>query len=764
LIQQSEVSLKMKPLDRIRAHSQTQNAAPAAEQRPRRGRPVGSKAPTMAKATWLQVEDFYFLRSVINGLSASDSYYRYYSHLSYDSNGNVIVPHGNSLNTLSQSLIRDIQTAAQKSMLNAVHRESVELGKELPEDSTDVITRMNVEIDFENWVCTIPDGMYSENELPERYQEFLEENKVENSAADKIVNRSIAIQNKIRALNYLQTELAKRPTPSQDCRIWFASKIADAFEKANITTLESLIRFIAGSGRHWYRNIAGFKEVRAKRVEAWIDFHVETLGRIDRSKPSWKPIPALVSHPPLQRPHHGLLTTTIDANTGEVTLPSPHLHPRFDIVPIELLLVPPELDGSNGMFRSDKPNQFGVNTDQEVLLKWLRGFLVANKIKTMESYRRETERFYLWCLLERETALSSATLAHAQDYQVFLRNIPKEWISHARVARTDPQWRPFRGPLTPKSQNFAIGVLRHFFDALIKNGYVTSSPFLSIVASTEASRGRVMDTTRSFTTDDLNLMRNALLSLPGLLSKSPVKAALARRMKLIMSLGLTTGLRVAEMSSATLESLKHPVVDGIVGADWIIEVIGKRRKIREIPISENLYELIQSHHADWIALMPRNAARIEHFRTSPPLIAALEAPVQRPTPPMNDRPALPYEADDSSEPKARTSRRITNTTILANDNSALSVNGIYRTMKAFFRYVQRLTDDPKQRTRIAEFSPHWMRHTFAHAILDSSPNDTGLKNAQELLGHASISTTAQYTKQDISAKVKAARKINPLGI
>ncbi len=416
------------------------------------------------------------------------------------------------------------------------------------------------------------------------------------------------------------------------------------------------------------------------------------------------------------------------------------------------------------MFRSDKPNQFGVNTDHEVLLKWLRGFLVANKIKTMESYRRETERFYLWCLLERGTALSSATLAHAQEYQAFLRNIPKDWISHARVARTDPQWRPFRGALTPKSQNFAIGVLRHFFDALIKNGYITSSPFQSIVASAEASRGRVMDTTRSFTSDDLALMRRALLSLPGLRSKSPIKAALARRMKLIMSLGLTTGLRVAEMSSATLESLKHPIVDGIVGADWIIEVTGKRQKIREIPISEGLYDLIKAHHADWLALMPFNASRIDHFRTSPPLIAALEAPVQRHTTPMIGRPALPFADEGPRAPQARKSRNITNTTILANDNSALSVNGIYRTMKSFFRYVQRLSEDSQQRTRIAEFSPHWMRHTFAHAILDSSPNDTGLKNAQELLGHASISTTAQYTKQDISAKVKAARKINPLGI
>lgn len=761
----------MNPLDRIRAHSKLTDAAPQAIHQKKRGRPKGSVAQTMAKATWLQVEDFFFLRSVINGLTPTESFIRYYSHLSYDSEGNVLVPHGNALVSLSKSLISDIQAVASKSLSHAVQRIAGELDKELPDAPTDSPTRTNVEMDFEAWASTIPDGMYSENEMLERYQEFIEQSPKIDHAADQILNRSLAIQNKVKALNYLQTELARRPTPDQDCRIWFAPKISDELESIGVTNLGALLGFITKTGRKWHKYVAGFKEVRAKRVEAWLDFHVESLGAVNRSGSQWKPVPALVGLKHLQRPTPSYQGTTIDATTGDVVAPSPHLTPRFGMLPIELLSVPPEIDGSTGLFRCQAPNQFGARNDREAIITWLNGYLQANKIKTLEAYRREVERFYLWCVLVQRTALSSTSLAHAQGYQAFLQKIPPAWISNARVARSDPMWRPFRGQLTPKSQNHAIGILRNFFDALIKNGYVSSSPFASIVATAEASRGRVMDTTRSFTKADLELIRTALLSLPGLESKSPIKAALARRMRLIMSLGLTTGMRIAEISSATLESLKHPIVDGEPGEDWIIDVTGKRKKIREIPISESLYSQITAHHQDWEDLMPRAAERLRHFKSTPPLIAVLEAPILRSASQQDFVPGTahaprpsPYPSQSPVVTRKTNGREITDATVLANDNAALSANGIYRTMKTFFRFVQRLATDPVQKTRIAQFSPHWMRHTFAHEILASSPNDTGLKMAQELLGHASISTTAQYTKQDISAKVKAARKVNPLGL
>ena len=138
----------------------------------------------------------------------------------------------------------------------------------------------------------------------------------------------------------------------------------------------------------------------------------------------------------------------------------------------------------------------------------------------------------------------------------------------------------------------------------------------------------------------------------------------------------------------------------------------------------------------------------------------------------------------------------------ASQSHALGLQGIYRTFKAFFRAeanrelrrataarsavdrlqkkagsmaqaeryaalaleAKRLDHERAMWQRRARISTHWLRHTFAKEVLRTNPSDTGLKLAQQLLGHASITTTAVYTKQDDTAKVKAARLVFPEGV
>ncbi|ABE46912.1 site-specific integrase [Polaromonas sp. JS666] len=705
----------------------------------KRGRPVGWRMPTLAELDRLTLEDFSFVRGVMSGMKPHVAFKQFYANRHFDADGKPVIPHGAEINSHAERLQLSILAAARASDKPEARAAALALERPTPEPAAAPPAVAQAHMDYTQWAESQPEDMYSENEMVERYKEYLADQGAAASGHHEVADQSLSVNAKVKAINALQTQLATLPQPDHPTKLWLAASLVKAFTRRGVTTMAGVVQSISVAGRHWHRSIKGLGPGRAARIEGWLDDHAHSLGELQRRGRHWDVAPPLEKAIlPMQRaPAVALLSYTAGSDTAASL--STSLVLRSGIAPLELMLIPPALDGQVGIFRTQTPNHLGAKTDIQAVGAWLNSYLVAGKKRTFDAYRREVERFYIWAVLEAQCALSSITLSLAQQYQAFLQAVPDCYISTARVTRHDPRWRPWRGQLEPSSQNYALGVLYQMYQALGKNAYVTGNPFASIQYDAGGMTRHAMDVTRSLHADDLYLVREALAVLPGLDSDTLRKAALARRTRLILHLALTTGMRLAEIASTSLSSLAHPVVDGRPAEDWIVTVLGKGQKKREVPISEKLVNMIQEHHADWRALMKNDAARIAAFDRSPPLIAVLEAPVRE------------------------GGRTITDETQLANDNSALSSNGLYRTLKTFFRQMARKERDADLQARILKFSTHWLRHTFAHEVLRENDSDEGLKLAQQLLGHASINTTAEYVKQDLSAKVKAARKVNPLG-
>lgn len=660
----------------------------------RRGRPKGSRGTTVTSGKQLSAFDFSFLRALLEGVEPRVA-------------ANLYLPEmkGQDLAEYRGDLIRRLQLTVLSSPANRDELErllSIAL-LEQPVDATPLHAPhppIAARPSLDEFMQRYDEDMYSEAELQELYrEEFGDEPIAEIAAGVPDAPARYSITSRIEALHSLQALLVKQVNPRDPVSLWLDEKVASALVEHHVHTVSDLARWLNQTGRRWYERVSGIGRARAARVVAWLAANEAGTGVI-------------------------LSSTFRKFGAGVPVGPEPS-----QLVPLEQLVWPPALDGSNGRFRSAESNTLNARNDREAVFAWF-GTLGERSQDTILAYRRAIERLALWALIEKGKALSSLDSGDIIEFKEFLRSPPARWCGDAPKMKSSSEWRPMRGPAGDQTIQLMLSAINKMFKDWTSARYLEADSVALV--STGSRREMKMDVMRSFSTQDLTCIAQTLERM----NDSPRR----RRLRAALLLLQTAGLRRAEAAGLTWGHI-HRVRDGNADSDqWAIQFIGKGRRERIVPIQAYLVDALDAHYEDRRALIV--SGKLSYYARVPkdetPLISVLD-----------ERLALDDPGTEGDAPH--------NAARSANRNGGLSKSRLYGVLKAFFREVAR--QHPTASADFLAASTHWLRHTYAHQVLIAAGGD--LTVAQQLLGHADIATTAIYTKADMSNRVRAVNSIDP---
>jgi len=664
---------------------------------PRRkpGRPKGSTAKVMQDARALGVHHFAFVRSSILGLDLADSFARYMAWAETTTDLRFV-------QNRRDALLKQIIEAGRQ--FDATLVGGAKITNLLDLLRSDAKPKQAVQLpSLDEWVEAegMDPDMWSEADLLAEYKAAFGLDNADAQEAGAGLKDVVA--ERVRALNYLETVLSEIPTAADRLESWFAKPVVKVMRNAGLLTLGDLVRFINVYGYRWHSQLKGFGVLRAKQVLQWLVLEQDHLnlaisGRVH--EPKSKQELRVASLVPVAGTNQGL------SQFGAGTLVTSGL---------VRMQATPELAGERGDFRSHMANTLGAKNDLEAVDMWLSRY--AEKPSTQRSYRKEAERFLMWCAQELRKPLSSVNAPDVQKYRAFLQDVPATWIQKIPLNRTDPAWRAFRTQPSPASQKQALVILQTLYGGLVDAGYLVANPFRSVMKSFDLPATK-MDIRRSFTEAEWSHVLACMDAMPA--------GPETLRLKCILELLVTSGIRLEELANATHKDLRLETLADLPET-WILTVTGKRNKTREVPLNPDVVRLLGLHGGDFLE---EDLAREDQANL--PLIRTLHASV------------------------AKWSRGQGGELVIGSQGSAgtaLSDAGIYAVLKRFFRQAAKTAEvvglDSR---RFEKASTHWMRHTFVRqALVDGVP----IEVASELAGHASIDTTSIYSTQELARKIKA---------
>jgi site-specific recombinase XerD len=155
------------------------------------------------------------------------------------------------------------------------------------------------------------------------------------------------------------------------------------------------------------------------------------------------------------------------------------------------------------------------------------------------------------------------------------------------VPRSEPEWRPFRGPLSVKSRQDALAALKKFFGDLVNAHYLDHNAFAKIKvflgSETDEAGNERRVAAKPRVQVERSLTREAWTFAMRVLDALPDSAA-AARMRFVLALTYSTGLRRAELCGAFTDDISVRYAGAELGSIHLLRVVGKGAKERFIPL------------------------------------------------------------------------------------------------------------------------------------------------------------------------------------
>lgn len=326
-----------------------------------------------------------------------------------------------------------------------------------------------------------------------------------------------------------------------------------------------------------------------------------------------------------------------------------------------------------------------ATNDVEAMERWLDEYF--DKPTTYKTYKKEAERFLIWCMYVAHKELRMLDRTNVEDYIEFVRNpTPREtWCGPRR--KKSGEWFPFTGPLSDSAIITMLASLNSMMSYLVDARYVEFNPFALV---RRKSRFKKKIDERAVLIHERILDEEEWQALRSAIEESDESTTLAsfkkNRLRFLVSSLFFLGLRIDELQRARFSDCHK------INGKWWFFVRGKGDRLGKIPINgQFLHEIMTYRHSLGRTPIPCG---------DEPLIHGLD------------------------------------------NNDPLSVRQMSNLIKELaHRASQKFSATSPSHQKLTRFSPHWLRHLSA-----SRQDKAGIAftNIRENLRHQNDDTTRMY--------------------